>query len=148
MLLENLQNKLKEEMVLKNEANVSVIRMLISAIHNREIEAKGKGKEISEEDVSEVLKKELKKRNESALLYKQGNRNDLATKEESEAEFIKQFLPPQMGEEELVKIIEEELKSFPNATQKDFGNIMKAVMAKTGGSEGGAVSMIIKEKLQ
>ena len=80
MLLEDIQKKLKEAMVAKDEASLSVLRMLAAAIHNKEIE-KGKDKPLLEEDVLDVLKKELKKRNEAALAYVNGNRPELAQKE-------------------------------------------------------------------
>jgi len=147
MLLEDIQKKLKEAMVAKDEASLSVLRMLAAAIHNKEIE-KGKDKPLLEEDVLDVLKKELKKRNEAALAYVNGNRPELAQKEKQEADFIAKFLPVPMSEEELIKTIEEVLANFPNATQKDFGNIMKAVMAKTdSGADGAVIARMIKEKL-
>lgn len=149
MILDILNTKLKEAMLSKSELMTSNIRMLLSAIHNREIEIHGKeNREIGESDIVDVLKKELKKRKESALMYEQGNRLDLAEKENKEAEFIQTFLPEQISGEKLEKIVEQVLADFGAYTQKDFGAIIKSVSQKTNGQVDGAeVAKIVKGKI-
>lgn len=149
MIIEQLNAKLKEGMIAKDQEKTIMIRMILSAIHNREIEIKGKGENMKEEDVLDVLKKELKKRKESADIFGKAGRQEMAEKELREAEFVSSFLPVQLSENEIGKIVDEVLKDFSNPTPKDFGTIMKAVMVKTDGkADGSAVSEIIKEKIK
>jgi len=149
MITEQLSTKLKEAMISKDQEKTIMIRMILSAIHNREIELKGKGKEMKEEDVLDVLKKELKKRKESADIFAKVRRQESAEKELREAEFVSSFLPEQLSEDEIGKIVDEALKDFSNPTQKDFGTIIKAVMVKTGGkADGSVVSGVIKSRIK
>ena len=148
-LFENLDVKLKEAMLSRDEFATSVLRGILSAIHNREIEKRAKSEEIVDEDVLEILKREVKKRKEAADLYVKAQRDDLAKKEMKEGEFISLFLPPQMSREEVEKKVDEVLKDFPEATVKEFGKIIRAVMEKCGGGcEGSVVSEILKNKLK
>jgi len=147
MLLEQLSASLKEAMVAKDEFKVSLLRMTMAAVHNKEIE-KGKDKGLTEDDVMDVLKKELKKRKESADAYASANRPELAQKETKEAEFISGLLPAQMAESEIEAIVLEVLKDFENPSQKDFGMIMKKAMEKIAGrADGSSVSAVIKKHL-
>jgi len=147
MLLEQLSASLKEAMVAKDEFKVSLLRMIMAAVHNKEIE-KGKDKGLTEDDVMDVLKKELKKRKESADAYASANRPELAQKETKEAEFISGLLPAQMAESEIEAIVLEVLKDFENPSQKDFGMIMKKAMEKIAGrADGSSVSAVIKKHL-
>ncbi|MCX7616098.1 MAG: GatB/YqeY domain-containing protein [Patescibacteria group bacterium] len=147
MILEEIQKRIKEALSQKKEFELSVLRMLLASIHNREIE-KGKDNPLTEEEVLEVLRKELKKRNEAALAYSQGDRPQLAQKEKQEAEIIAQLLPPTLSLEEVEKVVDEVLGNFPGASLKDMGAIIKAVKEKTkGAAEGEAIAKIVKEKL-
>jgi len=147
MLLEKLSASLKEAMMAKDEFKVSLLRMIMAAVHNREIE-KGKDKGLIEDDVMDVLKKELKKRKESADVYASANRPELAQKETKEAEFISRLLPAQMAESEIEAIVLEVLKDFENPSQKDFGMMMKKAMEKIAGrADGSSVSAVIKKHL-
>ena len=82
----------------KDEFKMSVLRMMIAAIHNREIEKKGKGQELNDDDVMDVLRKEVKKRKEASEMYTTGGRAESAAREEKEVKFIEEFLPAQMPE--------------------------------------------------
>lgn len=149
MTLEDLDLKLKEAMVAKNEFETSILRGLISAVRNKEIEKRGKSQDLGEADVLDVLKKEAKKRKEASELFLKAQRKDLAEKEEKELEYILQFLPKQLSLEEAEKIVDEVLKNYPDATVKDFGKILKEVMEKSsGGCDGAMVSSIVKNKLK
>jgi uncharacterized protein YqeY len=148
MVLENLTQSLKEAMKSKDEFKTSVLRMLISSIHNRQIEKRSLGQELSDQDVFDVMRKEVKKRKEAIEMYKAANRMDLASVEEKELEFIQTFLPAQMSEDEIEKVILEILKEFSNPTQKDFGLIMKKAMAQLASkADGSVVSQVIKKHL-
>lgn len=148
-MLDRIQQELTSALLKKDETRVSVLRMLVSAIHNFEIEQRSKdaGK-LSDEDVLGVLRKELKKRKESAELYTQGNRPELTEQEQQEAKIIEEFLPAAPSDEEIERIVKEVFISLDNPTEKDFGVIMKEVMKRTQGrAEGGAVSSVVKKLL-
>jgi hypothetical protein len=148
MLSEKINSSLKEAMMKKDGFKTSVLRMMIAAIHNREIEKKGKGQELNDDDVMDVLRKEAKKRKEASVMYEAGGRAKSAAEEEKEVQFIEEFLPAKMPEEEIEVIVSEVLKEFENPTQKDFGMIMKKVMEKISGrTDGSTVSAIIKKHL-
>ena len=100
-LKEKLQSDLKEALKSNNAEKRDTLRLVLSAISNREIENKGKGKErtLTDEEVMEVLGKEAKKRKESIEAYTKGGRADLVAKEEGELRIIKTYLPEELGEE-------------------------------------------------
>jgi uncharacterized protein YqeY len=148
-LKDQLSAELTSALKAKDEFTALLVRMLLSGIHNREIEKHGKGAELTEEDVLDVLKKELKKRNESAEAFASAGRSELAQKEKKEAEYIARFLPAQMSDEDLQKTVDEVHALHPDATMKDFGTLVKEVMAKVGGkAEGSRVSEMLKKKMQ
>ncbi len=148
MILDTLNASLKEAMVERDKFKTSVLRMLIAAVHNKEIEKKGKGQQLTDDDVLDVLRKEVKKRKEASIMYQAAERQESADAEETELQFIETFLPAQMPSDEIEKIVVEALKEFSSPTQKDFGAIMKKVMAKVAGqADGSVVSEVIKKHL-
>lgn len=148
MIRDSLQEQLTTALKNKNDARASVIRMLLSVLHNKEIELHGKGVHLEERDVMEVLKKELKKRTEAALAFGQAGRKEMADAESAEANYIQTLLPPQLSEADIEKIVDEVFLEHGSVTQQDFGKVMKAVLARTEGkADGGVVSGIIKKRL-
>lgn len=145
--LDQIKIDLKEAMQAKDTLRLSVLRMLISAIRNKEISLrKGEDVVLSDEQVLEVLASEVKKRKDSIQSYQEGGRKDLADTEKSEIEIIAKYLPAQMSEIELEKIVEEVISSLGEGA--NFGAVMGAVMAKVKGkTEGNAVSAMVKKKL-
>lgn len=144
------ENKINEDLVkaLKggDKVGVSVLRMLISKIKNKKIEEKVK--ELSDEKVLTVIKKMAKQYNESIIQFKNGNRDDLVEKEQNELKVILNYLPKEMDEEEVRKIVSEVIAEIGASSVKDMGSVIKGVMAKTaGGADGKLVSNIAKEKL-
>ena len=149
MISDILNASLKEAMVKRDDFKTSVLRMLIAAVHNKEIEKKSNGQQLTDDDVIDVLRKEVKKRKEASLMYQAAERQESADAEERELQFIETFLPAQMSENDIESIVSEILKGFESPTQKDFGAIMKKVMAKTAGqADGSAVSEVIKKHLK
>lgn len=147
-ILKKIQQSLIEAVKAKNEPRVLTLRGLSAAIHNKEIELKGFGKEVQEIDVLDVLRKELKKRVEASQLYMTGNRPELATKENTEGEIIKEFLPRILSEDEVRTLVDEVMRTHPGATQKDMGIIIKEVNAKANGAaDGSIIAKLVKEKL-
>lgn len=133
-----------------NGFELGVLRMLMAAINNKGIEKRGKGldAELTDEEIIGVLSKESKKRKESAEIYKQGNREDSAKKELEEVEVIKKYLPEQLSEAEIEKIVEKAIKETGATTIKDLGKVMGLVSKETKGkADSGMISGMIKNKL-
>lgn len=99
-------------------------------------------------DEVEVLQRERKRRLESAEAYRDGNRGDLATTEESEAALIETYLPRQIGDDELASIVESAVAESGATSPRDMGDVMKLVMPQVKGrADGKRVSAAVKEKL-
>ena len=150
MLKEKITDNLKEALRSKDAEKTGVLRMLIAALHKKEIEKKGKGQDstLTDDDVVDVLSKEAKKRKESYELYKQGNREDLAQKELKELEIIQEYLPKQLSEQELEKIVSEAIEKTGASTAKDMGKVMGEVAKETKGrADSKTISDLVKKKL-
>ena len=142
-LLVKLQEDLKVALKGGDPETVGTIRMLQAAIQNEHI-AKGKDKELTDENIMAVLRKEAKKRRESADVFAGAGRQDLADKEEGELTLIKTYLPPELSDQEIEAIVAEVVAGG----QGEFGKIMGAVMAETAGrAESGKVSAAVKRAL-
>lgn len=147
MLKERLAEDLKAAMKNADQKTVGVLRFLIAAINNKEIEKRGKGGDsvLTDEEVAQVLMSEAKKRKDSIAAFEEGGRIDLAGKEREELEIIQRYLPEQLSAEETEKVVE---KILAETGVKDFGQAMKAVMRELKGkADGKTVSEIIKKKL-
>jgi uncharacterized protein len=141
----------------KEQLKLDVLRLLKSALKNQLIEKKTKGEtgsprgeagELSDEEAIKVIKKEIKKREESIITYQRGQRQDLADKESAELVILKNYAPVEMGEEELKAIVEEIIRDNNLTGTNNFGQAMKLVMAKVGdGADGKKVSALVKEKI-
>ena len=147
--LEKINGNLKKAMQGKDELTVSVLRLLISAIRNKEISLRqGERRELADEQIIEVIKSEIKKRKDSIEAYTQGGRPDLADKEKKEEEMLKAYLPPQIADEELEKIVRETVSLLGKVSEKDFGKVMGQVMAKVKATaDGNKVSEAVKKIL-
>lgn len=138
---------LKENKQLK----LSVLRLLKSAVKNAEIEKKTKGEKdpLTEEEIIKVIKKEIKKREESIEGYTKGERADLVAKEEEELEILKEYAPKDLSDEKIINIVNETIQESNLSETKDFGQLMKLVMAKVGSqADGKKVSQFVREKLE
>ena len=145
MLIEQIQEDLKNAQLARNEIRVSTLRLLLSEIHNLAIQ---KGSEVSDQDVISVLQREAKKRKEAASGFRQGDREETALKEEAELKILEEYLPKQVSNEELTKIIEDTINEVGANTPSDMGKVMRAVMGKVQGrADGGTVSALVKERL-
>ena len=119
-----------------------VLRMVVTGLKNAEIE---KGKELDDNDVEQVLKKEAKKRREAIELYKKAERQELVEREEKELEVIETYLPEQMSKEKLEELV---LKLKSEGKLTDFGTAMKLVMAETKGqADGKMAAQVVKTNL-
>ena len=148
MTKSELQEELKQSMLARNSLKTSVLRMLLSGINYYEIQKGGAGYTATDEDIMTVVQSEGKKRRDSIEQYTNANRMDLADKEKAELDILSAYLPEQMGEDEVSKLVEEAIKQTGAATLADMGKVMGALMPKVKGkADGTLVSNIVKEKL-
>ena len=144
MLIERLQEDLKSAQLARDEVKVSTLRLLLSEIKNAEI-AKGL---LSDEDIISIIGREVKKRKEAAAGFRSGGREEQAQKEEAEQALLQSYLPAQLSNEELTKIVEESINEVGAKSPTEMGKVMAVVMGKVKGqAEGGAVSVLVKERL-
>lgn len=144
MILEKIKSDLKESLREKDDLRVSTLRFLLSALHNREIE---KRKDLTDEDVIAVLQKQTKERKESIEAFKKGGRDDLVQKEQAELEILNKYLPQQISEEELGKIIDEVIKESGATGPADFGKVMGGVMGRVKGRVDGSLVVEVVKKI-
>jgi len=148
MLRDRIQDDMKAAMVARDEAKLSTIRMLKSAIQYFEIQKGGAGYEATVEDIIDVVGKEIKKRREAVELYRQGGREDSAVKEEDEAKVLESYLPEQMSEDEVRALVKEAVAATGASTPQDMGKVMGALMPKVKGkADGTLVSNLVREAL-
>ena len=144
-LFTKIQQDLTDSLKQKNEIKTSTLRLVISEIGNSRIEKRA---DLTDEDIIQVISKEAKKRQESIAAFKQGERADLAAKEEKELNILKTYLPEAISDEELLKIVDSQIAEIGAKDIKDLGKVMSAVLSKVKGrADGGAVSAIVKSKL-
>ncbi|HNZ58872.1 MAG TPA: GatB/YqeY domain-containing protein [Syntrophorhabdaceae bacterium] len=138
-----IEEDLKISLKQKDSLRVSVLRMLLAAIKNKEVE---KIRALTEDEFYALVKTSIKQHIDSIESFKKGNRVELAQKEEKELEILKEFLPAPLTEEELSREIEEAIKSIEAKSQKDMGKVIKTIMDKFPGRTDGKVlsGMVLK----
>ena len=116
----------------KNKSLISTFRLILTAIKERDIanRSEGKKEEVKDPEIIKVLRRMKKQRQDSADLYKKGDRKELLEIEESEIKIIDTFLPKQLSEEETKKICKEVIQSLGASSLKDMGKIMGALKQK------------------
>ncbi len=135
-------------MLQKDTIRVSVLRMLLSAINYYEIQKGGAGYEATAEDVLSVIEKEVKQHRDSIEQFKTGNRGDLVEKEQAELSVLEKYLPEQMSEADLQKLVDAAVTQTGAKTQQDMGKVMGYLMPNIKGkADGTLVSRLVKEKL-
>lgn len=148
MQKKDLQEELRESMLARDQLRTSVIRMLLSAINYYEIQKGGAGYEANEEDVMEVIQKEAKQRRDSIEEFKKAQRQELLDKETKELEILQKYLPEQMDEEEIKKLVEEAVAQTGAKSIGDMGKVMGTLMPKIKGrADGSLVSKLVRERL-
>ena len=146
-LKKQIEEKLNEALKSKDKSTYPTLRLVVSAIKDAEIANRTKGqKEMTDSEVTSILKKMIKQRNESCDVYKKAGRNELLENETKEIEVISVFLPKQFSEEETKKICEEVIKSSGASSMKDMGKVMGILKSKYADTlDFSKVSLIIKE---
>ena len=146
-LKEKINADLLSAMKAKEEVKLGALRMLKASIMKFEVSG-DKKVEATDENVLQIIGKEVKQRKDSIEAYKKGAREDLAAKEEAEMKILQTYLPAQMSEEELKTLISRTI-SQTGAIVKDFGKVMGTVMAQAKGkADGQTVTRLVKEMLK
>ncbi len=145
----SLQDQLLAEMnkaaKARDRIKLSTVRLIRSAIKNKEIE---KRKPLEDEEILKVISSMIRQRGESIQLFRKGGREDLVKKEEAELMILQSFLPEQLSEEQIKKLIDEVLKETEATTFKDMGKVMRTLMPKIAGrADGAKVNQMVREKL-
>ena len=150
MLRTRLSDALKAAMTEKDRRSVSTLRLILAALKDRDIAARGKGNQdgVSDDEVLGLLQSMIKQRRESIELYEKGGRMELAQGEAEEISVIEGFLPEQMSEDEIAAVITGVLGEVGAESLKDMGKVMTALKEQFAGQmDFGKASAIVKERL-
>jgi uncharacterized protein YqeY len=146
-LKEKLQADLTDAIRSRNEVVSGTVRMLLAAITNEEVAGKA-AKVLTDAEIITVLSREAKKRREAVEAYTQAKRDDLASKEKAEAAVISNYLPEQLSEDEIKKLIQAAIAETGAAGPAGMGLVMKVLQPKIAGkADGGVVSGLVKAAL-
>lgn len=145
MLQEKIANDLKQAMKNRDALRVSCLRMIIADINNAVI---AKQRQLKDEDVVEILQKQVKQHKDSIDGFSKGNRQDLVDKETKELAIIQTYLPKQLTPEEVAAIVKAAIEETGAKEQKDMGRLMSVIMPKVKGrADGKLVNKIVSEQL-
>jgi len=144
-LEERLVEEMKQAMKSDDKLRLSTIRMIRSGVKNKEIELR---KKLEDEEIVRVIQVMVRKGEESVEQFQTGGRTDLVEKEKKEIEILKSFLPQPLGQDEILKIIDQSIQETQASSSKDIGKVMKSVMPKIGGkADGKLINQLVKERL-
>ncbi|MCF6180684.1 GatB/YqeY domain-containing protein [Lutibacter sp.] len=148
MSLQNkVMSKIKNAMKSKDQVALASLRAIKSEILLAQTKG-GASEELSEEEELKIVQKLVKQRKDSAAVYQEQNRNDLAKPELAQANIIAQFLPEQLSEEKVVEIISKIVKTVEASSMKDMGKVMGMASKELAGkADGKAISMVVKKLL-
>ncbi|HEY7182475.1 MAG TPA: GatB/YqeY domain-containing protein [Blastocatellia bacterium] len=144
--LDRINEDLKAAMKSKDSERLSTLRMVKTALKNREIDKMGA---VTDEEAIKTLQSLVKQRRDSIEQYQRAGRIDLAEKEAAEIRTIEEYLPAALDETAIARVVEETIAETGANSMKEMGAVMKAVMAKLAGQtvDGKAVNQIVKSKL-
>jgi uncharacterized protein YqeY len=131
---------IKDAMKARDQLRLDTLRMVKAKIQEKEVELRGKkGRDhvLEEEDILQVLTTAAKQRRDSIESFRSGGREELAVKEEQELAIIKEYLPQQLSDEDLQRLVKEAVEETGAESPKDMGKVMKAVMPKVKGQADG-----------
>lgn len=150
MLRARLGEALKSALLAREERAVRTVRLVLAALKDRDIAERSSGNHsgLKDEQILSLLQSMIKQRRESIQLYEQGERADLARQETEEIAIIERFLPPQMGGEEMGKVVSAIVEEFDARTLKDMGRVMGALKTRHAGRmDFSAASALVKGRL-
>ncbi|MBX4191112.1 GatB/YqeY domain-containing protein [Candidatus Saccharibacteria bacterium] len=145
---EQIDKDLKQALLAGDKAKVETLRVLKSSLLNEAISQGARETGLSDEHVQKILASESKKRQEAADLYQKGGAADRASAELAEKVIIDSYLPQQLSETEVAKLVDEEIAKAGSVTIQDMGRIIGAVRSRTTGmADGSLIAKLVKEKL-
>ena len=127
-----------------DEVRVSTLRLLLSAFNYEKIE---KQHELTDEEELAVIRREAKKRKEAMEMYKNAGSTDRADREEAELKILAEYLPPEMSDTDLAKLVDEAITQIKPAGMSDMGKVIGFVKGKAPNADGGKIAQLVKEKL-
>lgn len=144
-LAEKINQDFVAAMKSKDDALVSVLRMLKAAIQNAQIQSKD---DFTDQSVEKIIQKEIKQRKDSVERFSAGGRPELAEKEQFEIKILENYLPEGLSDEELEELVKSSITESEAKSIADFGNVMKVLMPKIAGrADGTKVSELVKKQL-
>jgi len=143
-----IQENLKDSMKKGEAARISTIRMLLSAIHNKEIEKMKKEEGLSDEEIMDVIRSEAKKRKDSIEGFEKGGRPELVEQEKNELMILEAYLPPEISDEEILTVVKKGIVDAGATSPADFGKVMKIVSPLLKGkASGNRIADILRKEL-
>jgi uncharacterized protein len=147
-LSERVDSDLKSAMREKNAAKLGVLRMLKAALTNATIEKSGAQGQLSDADATNVIRKQVKQRQDSIESFEKGGRPELAAKEKQELSILQSYLPQQMSADEIAKLVRETIAETGANSKAQMGAVMKALQAKVAGrADGKTLSAEVQKQL-
>ncbi|KKU53044.1 MAG: hypothetical protein A3F26_03380 [Candidatus Ryanbacteria bacterium RIFCSPHIGHO2_12_FULL_47_12b] len=147
-LAERLVHDLRGAIRASDTPRVATLRMLLAAIKNKEIEERKKEIGLGEEEIFSVIQKEAKKRRDAIAEYTKGKRDDLVSNEQIELNILEEYLPKELSDEEIGRIIRDGIRELESTGRKDFGSLMKIIMPfLKGKASGDRISKLAREAL-
>lgn len=144
-LQDEISADLKDAMRAKDEAKLSSLRLVLTAIKKREKEVL---RSLEDQEVISVISTQIKQRRESIDQYRKAGRKDLVKAEENELQVLQAYMPEQLTEEEMSQALDQVIAEVGAASMKDMGKVMKAAMAKLAGrADGRVINEMVKVKL-
>lgn len=145
-----LSEELKQSLQARAEIKTATVRLILAALKDRDISARSKGNNegISDDDILSLLQTMIKQRNESVKMYQEGGRPELAAREQAEIGVIEDFLPKQLSEAEIEKVVRETIEKSEATTVKDMGRVMALLKAEYAGQmDFSKASLCVKKEL-
>jgi len=147
-LFERIDSDLKTAMRKKNATKLSVLRMLKAAMTNAAIEKSGAQSQLSEADATQVVRKQVKQRQDSIESFEKGGRAELAAKEKEELSILQSYLPQAMSADEVSRVVRETIAEVGATSKAQMGAVMKALQAKVAGrADGKTLSAEVEKQL-
>lgn len=145
MITDDIKKQIVEAMKAKDEIRLSTLKLLSSALHNAEIDKRG---DLTEEEELEVVRSEAKKRKDAIGAYEKAGATGRAEKEKEELVILQEYLPQELSDEEIEKIVDETISATDAENIKDMGKVIGFVMGKAKGrADGKKVSELVRLKL-
>jgi uncharacterized protein YqeY len=144
MIAQTLQDKIGESMKAHDEVRTSTLRLLLSALNYEKI---AKQHELTEEEEIVVIRREVKQRRDSIEAYDKADRPDLSEKEKAELTILSGYLPPEMSDEDLTKLVEEAVEEIKPTGIGDMGKVIGFVKGKAPNADGGKIAQLVRQRL-